>query len=116
MSYDFRAKNEFDDELLLEFLDWTVVNDVSIYCGAISAGVSDPIIKYHNTIEFVGNHGFVSLATKGFDTITIERIKDYYALTFITKSSNDHCVIKFECDENYIQEFFSDFDAELNAL
>ena len=115
MSYDFRAKNEFDDKLLMEFLDYTKIKSVSIYSNYMSATVTDPIVKYHNGIEFIGNHADISFTTEGFNIINIERIKDYYALTFVNDSYN-HCMIRFECDREFVKEFFDDFDAELNAL
>lgn len=42
MSYDFKAKNDFDNKSLMEFLELTNVTQVSIYCDSMSATVFNP--------------------------------------------------------------------------
>jgi hypothetical protein len=110
MSYDFKAKNNFNDKSLMEFLELTNVTQVSIYCDNMSATVFNPKIYIHNVLIFEGKDGSdVVIAPSNFDNFTLERVSKGYLLTF-ENSSYNHCVITFECDDELIDEYFENYE------
>ena len=111
MSYDFKAKNDFDDKSLMEFLELTNVTQVSIYCDSMSGTVFNPKIYIHNILIFEGKDGSdVAIAPSNFDNFTLERVSKGYLLTFVKNSVYNHCVISFECDNKFIDEYFKDYE------
>lgn len=110
MSYDFKAKNDFDDKSLMEFLELTNVTQASVYCNYMSATVFNPKMRLHNVLMFEGKDGDVTIATSNFNNFTLERMSKGYCLTFITNSSYNHCVITFECDNELIDEYFENYE------